>query len=61
MAEFANTDVLILNDFGLAPLTYEQRRDLLEILDDRHYRRSTIVTSQIPVKLWHETIGNETL
>jgi DNA replication protein DnaC len=52
---------LILDDFGLSPLTDEQRRDLLEILDDRHDKRSTIVTSQVPIKLWHEAIGNETL
>lgn len=61
MAELAKTDVLILDDFGLAPLRDEPRHDLLEILDDRHEKRSTIVTSQIPVKLWHESIGNETL
>ena len=61
MNELAKTDVLILDDFGLSPLTDEQRRDLLEVLDDRHDKRSTIVTSQVPVKLWHETIGNETL
>lgn len=61
MGELAKTDVLILDDFGLSPLTDEQRRDLLEILDDRHDKRSTIVTSQVPIKLWHETIGNETL
>lgn len=61
MSELAKTDVLILDDFGLSPLTEDQRRDLLEILDDRHDKRSTIVTSQIPVKLWHETIANETL
>ncbi|MCI5055335.1 MAG: IS21-like element helper ATPase IstB [Flavobacteriales bacterium] len=61
MNELAKTDVLILDDFGLAPLIDEQRRDLLEILDDRHDKRSTIVTSQLPVKFWHETIGNETL
>lgn len=61
MAEIAKIDVLILDDFGLSNLTEEHRRDLLEILDDRHNKGSTIVTSQIPVKLWHETIGNETL
>jgi DNA replication protein DnaC len=61
MTELAKTDVLILDDFGLSPLVDEQRRDLLEILDDRHDKRSTIVTSQVPVKLWHESIGNETL
>jgi DNA replication protein DnaC len=61
MNELAKTDVLILDDFGLSPLIDEARRDLLEILDDRHDKKSTIVTSQIPVKFWHETIGNETL
>lgn len=61
MAEIAKIDVLILDDFGLSNLTEENRRDLLEILDDRHQKGSAIVTSQIPVKLWHETIGNETL
>ncbi len=61
MTELAKADVLILDDFGLMSLIDEQKRDLLEILDDRHDKRSTIVTSQLPVKLWHETIGNETL
>ena len=61
MSELAKTDVLILDDFGLSPLIDDHRRDLLEVLDDRHDKRSTIVTSQIPVKFWHETISNETL
>lgn len=61
MEEMAKVDVLILDDFGLTPFTDEHRRDLLEILDDRHERKSTIVTSQLPVKHWHETIGNGTL
>ena len=61
IAELAKTDVLILDDFGLSTLSEEHRRDLLEILDDRHNQRSTIVTSQLPIKLWHDTIGNETL
>ena len=61
MSEIAKTDILILDDFGLSPLTDEARRDLVEILDDRHDKKSTIVTSQIPVKLWHESIGNEAL
>lgn len=47
--------------FGLTPFTDENRRDLLELVDDRHDKRSTIVTSQLPVKLWHETIGNDTI
>lgn len=61
MAELSKVDVLILDDFGLSSFSDEQRRDLLEILDDRHNKCSTIVTSQLPVKLWHETIGNGTL
>ena len=44
-----------------APLTAEQRRDLLELLDDRHGHRSTLVTSQVPVEHWHEVIGDPTL
>lgn len=61
MDELAKVDVLILDDFGLTPLIEEQRRDLLELLDERYEKKSTIVTSQLPVKLWHETIGNGTV
>jgi len=61
MAGFAKTDLIILDDWGLAKLTAEQRRDLLELLDDRHANRSTIVTSQVPVEHWHEVIGDPTL
>lgn len=61
MATFAKTDVIVLDDWGLAPLTAEQRRDLLELLDDRHGQRSAIVTSQLPVDHWHEIIGEPTL
>jgi DNA replication protein DnaC len=61
MATFAKTDLIVLDDWGLAKLNAEQRRDLLELLDDRHTNRSTIVTSQIPVDHWHEIIGDATL
>jgi DNA replication protein DnaC len=61
MAAFAKTDLIVLDDWGLAKLTAEQRRDLLELLDDRHGNRSTLVTSQLPVEHWHETIGDPTL
>jgi DNA replication protein DnaC len=61
MASLAKTDVLILDDWGLAQLHDEHRRDLLEVLEDRHDRRSTLVTSQFPVEHWHEAIGNPTL
>ena len=53
--------LLILDDWGLAPMTAERRRDLLEIMDDRHGRGSTIVTSQLPVENWHEIIGDPTI
>lgn len=61
MRQLAKAEVLILDDWGLAPLNDDQRRDLLEILDDRHEKCSTIVTSQLPAKLWHEAIGDKTL
>lgn len=57
----ARLDVLILDDWGLAVLAPSERRDLLEILEDRHGRGSTIVTSQPPVDHWHEAIGDPTL
>ncbi len=57
----AKTDLLIFDDYGLAPLTQEQRHDLLEILEDRHGLKSTLVTSQLPVDHWHEQIGDPTL
>ena len=57
----AKTDVLILDDWGLSKLSAEQRRDLLEILEDRHDTRSTLVTSQLPIDQWHQSIGEPTL
>lgn len=61
MKSLARTNLLIIDDWGLSTLTDEQRTDLLEVLEDRHNDQSTIVTSQLPVKHWHETIGNATL
>jgi len=57
----ARVELLILDDWGLATLTQDQGRDLLEIIDDRHNRGSTIVTSQLPVDHWHEVIANPTV
>lgn len=57
----ARIDLLILDDWGLAVLSQAQRIDLLEILEDRNGRGSTIVTSQVPVDQWHEMIGDPTL
>jgi DNA replication protein DnaC len=61
LLRFAKTDVLILDDWGLAPFTDEGRRDLLEILEDRHGKKSTLITSQLPIPKWHEAIGDPTL
>jgi len=52
--------LLILDDWGLAPLGDRERRDLLEIVEDRAGRRATLVTSQIPVEHWHELVGDAT-
>ena len=57
----ARVELLILDDWGLANVTADQGRDLLEILDDRHGRGSTIVTSQVDVKHWHAMIANPTV
>ena len=61
LKSLACIELLILDDWGLAPMTAEQRRDLLEIMEDRHGRRSTMVTSQLPFEHWHEIIGDPTL
>ena len=61
MNSIAKTDLLILDDWGLSALTSQERTNMLEILEDRHDIRSTIVTSQLPIEHWHETIGNPTL
>ena len=61
LAALARTDVLVLDDWGLLALTDGHRRDLLEIVEDRYDRRSTIVTSQLPVNSWHDAIGDATL
>ena len=61
LKSIARTQLLVLDDWGLANLTPDQGRDLLEIIDDRHGRGSTIVTSQLPVEHWHEAIGNPTV
>ena len=61
LAQLARTEVIVIDDWGLAPLTDESRRDLLEIVDDRHGCRSTLITSQLPVPHWHAAIGDPTL
>ncbi len=61
LSSFAKADLLVLDDYGLDQLGREQRHDLLEILEDRHGLKSTLVTSQLPIDQWHEQIGDPTL
>ena len=61
MRQLAKTDVLVMDDWGLAVLSDQHRRDLLEILDDRYNLRSTVITSQLPIAHWHEAVGDPTL
>lgn len=56
----AKAQLLILDDFGLAPLTDTQRHDVLELLEDRYGRRATLVTSQLPFDHWHAVVGDDT-
>jgi DNA replication protein DnaC len=61
LARLARVSVLILDDLALAALTDPERRDLLEVVEDRHGSASTIITSQLPVENWHEMIGDPTI
>ena len=61
LESIARTDVLVVDDFAMAPLNEQERRDFLEICDDRYNRRSTILTSQLPVEKWHAQIGDPTV
>jgi len=61
LTNLAKNDLLVIDDWGLVPLDDHGRRDVLEILEDRHDVRSTLVTSQLPLANWHETIGHPTL
>jgi DNA replication protein DnaC len=61
LAMLERTRLLIIDDWGPEPLTAEQRRDLLEIVDDRYEKGSLLVTSQVPVARWHELMGDPTI
>ena len=61
LARLARVDVLVIDDFAIAPVADEERRDLLEILEDRYGTRSTIVTSQLDPKNWHDYLADPTL
>jgi DNA replication protein DnaC len=61
LERLARADVLVLDDWGLTPLREIDRRDLLEVLEDRHDARATIITSQLPPNTWHEYLGDATI
>jgi DNA replication protein DnaC len=61
LSKLARTSVIILDDLGMAALADGERRDLLEVIEDRHGSASTIITSQLPVEHWHEVIGDPTI
>jgi DNA replication protein DnaC len=61
LTSYAKTDLLVFDDWGLSKFNQEQSHDILEILEDRHGLRSTLITSQFPVEHWHELIGDPTL
>lgn len=61
LTSWSKLDLLVIDDFGLSPLSPEATRDLLEVLDDRYSTSSTLIASQLPVKNWHDTMQDPTL
>jgi len=61
LGALAKTQLLLIDDFAIAPIGPRERSDLLEVLDDRVGTRSTIITSQLPIEHWHDYIGDPTL
>ena len=61
LRQLARVDLLILDDWGPETLSADQRRDLLEIVEDRYDARSIIITSQVPIERWYEIIGDPTI
>jgi DNA replication protein DnaC len=61
LARLSRIDVLVIDDWGMAPLNENERREIWEICEDRYQTRSTILTSQLPVARWHEQIGDPTI
>lgn len=59
--KLSKSDLLILDDFGLANLEQQQRMDFMELIEDRHARKATIIASQLPVANWYDVIGEETI
>jgi DNA replication protein DnaC len=61
LERIARADVLLVDDFAMAALNDDERRSFLEVCDDRYGRRSTVLTSQLPVDSWHAQIGDPTI
>ena len=61
LARLARLDVLVLDDFLIGPLKDQGRRDLVEILEDRYGKSSTVITTQLPTKMWHEKLADPTM
>ncbi len=61
LARLSRIDVLVIDDWAMAPLSETERREVWEICEDRYQARSTILTSQLPVARWHEQIGDPTI
>lgn len=61
LGRLAKIDVLVIDDWGLSPLTDLHRRDILEVVEDRHGSRSTVLASQLPVEKWHDYLGDPTI
>ena len=61
LARLGKIDVMVIDDWAMAPMTEAERRDFWEICEERYQRRSTVLTSQLPISRWHEQIGDPTL
>jgi DNA replication protein DnaC len=61
LGRFARVDVLVIDDFAIAPVTETERRDLLEVLEDRYATRATVITSQLPPERWHDYLADPTV
>ena len=61
MNQLLKTDLLLLDDWGIQKVSASQRNDLMEVIEDRHGRRSTLIASQLPIEHWHEYIGEATI
>lgn len=61
LKKIACTDLLVIDDWGLTKLAHQQQTDILELLDDRHQQRSTMITSQLPIDAWHQSMADPTL